>query len=179
MDAHIAADTPAATPAPLSEADRYCFEMLILQSGKARLIAKNPPSELVEAIQTARAAILPFVNVYPWPSVYWKRMDAAFRGVNDLAGLLNLKAEKKPAKHGANGKRGGADWRLNRDMQAQMIASNPPQGLSEAVHQARRALHTHLDLFPHFSSYGEAMREAVNRLDRVALDLGLMGDTHA
>ena len=167
MDAH----TPI-NPTYKNSNEAFCIIANAMERDykKARILAMNPSREFCQAVLNALVILKPYVGIYPTKTAYNRRMCAVYTALNTLAAELGKGQQKRPTKKTALPS--GAEMFDNLDAQARFIASNPPQGFKDAVQTARAELSPFAEYFPYFTRQGEAVRDALEKLDRVAMDLG-------
>lgn len=63
---------------------------------ESREILRNQNPDLEQAVRTAREALRPFWQAFPWPTYEWQQMDAARRGLEWLAEALERAKTETP-----------------------------------------------------------------------------------
>jgi len=161
------------TPSSTNPNDAACavISAMAKEYRKARLLARNPSKELFYAVLNTLIILTPYVDIYPAKTSYNRRMCALYNAFNTLLAEIGKENKTRPKRKTA--KPSVSELFEEPSEQARTIAANPPQGFKEAVQTAQAAMLPFADYFPYFSRQGEAMNEAINKLDRVAMDLGL------
>ncbi|MFZ4699975.1 MAG: hypothetical protein ACOYMG_07960 [Candidatus Methylumidiphilus sp.] len=133
-------------------------------------VFRDNPSELLklrETVTSAQESIKPHYGIYPSKSAQNRRLCASWTALNNMSYMLRLdKVEVSKQKKSFP----GMD---SISMVANHIAMNPPTGFKEAVQKARVGLSEFENLFPFGCPSYELINDAISKLDRVAMDLGL------